>query len=272
MPEYLTPGVYVEETSFRAKSIEGVPTSTFGMAGLTAYGPVPYALAQPRVIMVPKPTLVTSYTEFERAFVGLDEVGGLPDRINYLGYAARAFFDNGGQRLYVPRVFPFTMTQGKTTTIDLTRNFARLPLGAGGAAPVWRARWPGLAGNQIQVQVAFRRSKNVLVGGAVKALKGLYPGAAVETTANPNQPPKDTDRPNSANVKIVMRNNDTGELGYVGPNNTFQAVDQTQGAFHITLDVTVRTGERVDVYNGLELNADHPRALVKVMQPEDPID
>ena len=35
MPEYLTPGVYVEETSFRSRSIEGVATSTFGMAGLT---------------------------------------------------------------------------------------------------------------------------------------------------------------------------------------------------------------------------------------------
>ncbi len=42
MPEYLTPGVYVEETSFRSRSIEGVATSTFGMAGLTRYGPVPY--------------------------------------------------------------------------------------------------------------------------------------------------------------------------------------------------------------------------------------
>lgn len=28
MPEYLAPGVYVEETSYRSKSIEGVPTST----------------------------------------------------------------------------------------------------------------------------------------------------------------------------------------------------------------------------------------------------
>src|SRR5919206_2423888 len=103
MPEYLTPGVYVEETSFRSRSIEGVPTSTFGMAGLTAYGPVPYVLAEPPVVMVPSPTLVTSFTEFERAFGGLDPVGELDDRTNYLGYAARAFFDNGGQRLYVSR-------------------------------------------------------------------------------------------------------------------------------------------------------------------------
>ena len=27
MPEYLAPGVFVEEVSFRSKSIEGVPTS-----------------------------------------------------------------------------------------------------------------------------------------------------------------------------------------------------------------------------------------------------
>ena len=64
MPEYLTPGVYLEETSFRSRSIEGVPTSTFGMAGLTCYGPVAYQLATPPVTMIPKPLLVTSYTEF----------------------------------------------------------------------------------------------------------------------------------------------------------------------------------------------------------------
>jgi hypothetical protein len=32
MPEYLTPGVCLEETSFRSRSIEGVPTSTFRIA------------------------------------------------------------------------------------------------------------------------------------------------------------------------------------------------------------------------------------------------
>jgi phage tail sheath protein FI len=40
MPEYLAPGVFVEEVSFRSRSIEGVPTSTTGMAGLTRTGPV----------------------------------------------------------------------------------------------------------------------------------------------------------------------------------------------------------------------------------------
>ena len=40
MPEYLAPGVYVEETSFRAKSIEGVGTSTTAFVGPTRKGPV----------------------------------------------------------------------------------------------------------------------------------------------------------------------------------------------------------------------------------------
>jgi uncharacterized protein len=40
MAEYLAPGVYVEETSFRSKSIEGVGTSTTAFAGPTRKGPV----------------------------------------------------------------------------------------------------------------------------------------------------------------------------------------------------------------------------------------
>jgi hypothetical protein len=34
VPEYLAPGVFVEETSYRSKAIEGVSTSTRGFASL----------------------------------------------------------------------------------------------------------------------------------------------------------------------------------------------------------------------------------------------
>src|SRR6476659_4365384 len=98
MPEYLTPGVYLEETSFRSRSIEGVATSTFGMTGMTRYGPVPYQITLPGsgpLAMTPDPTLITSFTEFERAFGGLGGVGTSEDRTNYMAYAARAFFGNG---------------------------------------------------------------------------------------------------------------------------------------------------------------------------------
>ena len=40
MPEYLAPGVYVEEVSFRAKSIEGVSTTTTGFVGPDPLRPI----------------------------------------------------------------------------------------------------------------------------------------------------------------------------------------------------------------------------------------
>ena len=39
MPEYLAPGVYIEEISARSKPIEEIGTSTTGMLGLTERAP-----------------------------------------------------------------------------------------------------------------------------------------------------------------------------------------------------------------------------------------
>ena len=57
MPEYLAPGVYVEEVSFRAKSIEGVSTTTTGFVGPTRYGPLDL-----------EPDVITSLVEYERTY------------------------------------------------------------------------------------------------------------------------------------------------------------------------------------------------------------
>lgn len=273
MPEYLTPGVYVEETSFRSRSIEGVATSTFGMAGLTRYGPVPHSLTLPgnrRTVMVPSPTLVTSFTEFERAFGGLEPVGVLTDTQNYLAYAARAFFANGGRRLYVSRVFPFRPDPADATRIALAENFAALPVGN---PPVgtFRARWPGVAGREFAVAVSFQRSKNIFSGGL---LKGVTPGAAVEIYTNATVP-KDADPPATANLRIVDRL-DATTLGLRAANGTtVEAVPaNVVSAFHLTLTVNVRWGGRTDSYPGLELDArgTGPRALPRVLQAEDPAD
>ena len=55
MPEYLYPGVYVEEIDTGNKPIEGVSTSTVGFIGLAEKGPL-------------KPTFVTSFGEYTRIF------------------------------------------------------------------------------------------------------------------------------------------------------------------------------------------------------------
>lgn len=274
MAEYLTPGVYVEETSFRARSIEGVPTNTVGITGLTQYGPVPYIANS--AIMVPGAQLVTSYTEYERAYGSLT-IGDTPCQV---ALAARAFFANGGRRLYVQRVFALTETAGPNPSIDVPANFAGLPIPAGSPILEWRARWPGSIGSHIKVIVAFRRSKNVLIGGR---LTGVLPGAAVEVAAigANGKPPelKDTDLPKPPNVRLVVRRDD-GTLGYDDGAGGFTAVDDTQAAFHVTLDVQVALGtDRVDAYSGMELGfaegrpgPQHPRAIAKVMQAVDPAD
>jgi len=286
MPEYLTPGVYLEETSFRSRSIEGVPTSTFGMAGLTRYGPLAYQLTDPKATMVDKPVLVTTFTEFERAFGGLEDVGG---DVNYLAYAARAFFDNGGHRLYVSRVFPFaTKDDGAGhQVIDVDANFAKLELGAsggagaaggaGGAAAVpamatWRARWPGEAGKTISVQVGFRRSKNRLIG---TELRGVAPGAAVEIFDDATKIPSDTVPPTmpvAANIRIVAQGPGTTLL-LRKDDGTTEALPAGKALCHITLDVTVAMDTiRADPYTGLELDDMHPRAVSKVLRAEQPTD
>jgi uncharacterized protein len=98
MPEYLAPGVFVEEVSFRSKSIEGVSTSTSAFVGSTLKGPL--GVASP---------LITSFAEFERIYGSLGNLSctaatdAAPDVPNYMAHAVRAFFENGGQRLYVVR-------------------------------------------------------------------------------------------------------------------------------------------------------------------------
>ena len=101
MPEYLAPGVYVEETSFRAKSIEGVGTSTTAFVGPTRKGPFRADDDTPET-----PELLTSYGDFERIYGGFADLGlgaGVP-ATNYLAHAVLAFFNEGGSRLYVSRV------------------------------------------------------------------------------------------------------------------------------------------------------------------------
>lgn len=116
MPEYLSPGVYVEEIDAGAKPIEGVSTSTCGAIGITARGPT-----------TGKPVLVTSFLDFERRFGGFlpepdpalrnqwandDAEGGMWWQFPL---SVKGFFDNGGQRLYVKRVFSGTAQTAQLT-------------------------------------------------------------------------------------------------------------------------------------------------------------
>jgi phage tail sheath protein FI len=97
MPEYLSPGVYVEEVDTGNQPIEGVSTSTAGMLGVTERGPVN--------VHIP----ITSFPEFTQWFGGYLNETDYPDAsvqqpYRFLPHAVEGFFTNGGQLIYVVRV------------------------------------------------------------------------------------------------------------------------------------------------------------------------
>jgi len=146
MPEYLAPGVYVEETSFRSKSIEGVSTTTTGFVGPARYGPLDL-----------EPEIITSLGEFERTYGDRQQLdfSNAPDMHNYLWHAVRAFFEEGGKRVYIARVFlPNSGT-------DDGRARAEVPDGGGDGAITISARFPGAAGN-MRVRFDLIVGQNIL--------------------------------------------------------------------------------------------------------------
>jgi uncharacterized protein len=106
MPEYLAPGVYVEEVDTGSKPIEGVSTTTSGIVGVTAWGPEKI------------PTLVTGWADFLLQFGGYLDQKFYKDACSYLPHAVEGFFTNGGKRLYVVRVLPLAATSAATYLVD----------------------------------------------------------------------------------------------------------------------------------------------------------
>lgn len=87
--QLLSSKIVVQEAPPSVRGINGVPTGVTAFPGIAAKGPVGVS------------TLLTSFNEFVRTFGG-DTPNG------YAASVARAFFDNGGQRLYFTRVVHYS--------------------------------------------------------------------------------------------------------------------------------------------------------------------
>ncbi|NCT84798.1 MAG: phage tail sheath family protein [Comamonadaceae bacterium] len=172
MPAYLAPGVFIEEVSSGVKAIEGVPTSVAGFVGPCGYGPV---------AGVQSP--LTSLADFERRHgdagpLAFGADGGLTAP-NFLWHAARSFFDNGGRRLHVSRVFQRLAGDGPA---DLeTRAPGDPPYADGHARGVLgglrvAARHPGARGNLCLRMV-------LKLGGPLPSWDALADGDVVWTGA-----------------------------------------------------------------------------------------
>jgi len=101
MPEYLSPGVFIEEIPARLKAIEGVSTSTAGFVGESLRGIVPGWTPQRGAVVFgtknglqfvrdDAPVLVTSFGEYRRWF------GAPPDDPTVDGYYTSSNFTVSG--------------------------------------------------------------------------------------------------------------------------------------------------------------------------------
>jgi phage tail sheath protein FI len=124
MPEYLAPGVYVEEVPSGIKPIEGVSTSTAGFLGVTERGPE-------------SPQFITSWLDYQRWYGGY-----VPDK-SYLAYAVQGFFDNGGQRCFVGRVINDEAIAAQGDIVTTGTEILK-------AAAIGRGAW----GNDVTIEVS----------------------------------------------------------------------------------------------------------------------
>lgn len=133
MPNYLSPGVYVEEVASGSRPIEGVGTSVAAFVGLAPTGPLN------------EPTLVTNWSQYVAAFGEFTEG-------YYLAHSVYGFFNNGGTAAYVvcvggaadgpqsagaPETAPRALTAGEPVALG-TFKVAAIAAGsaAGGALTV----------------------------------------------------------------------------------------------------------------------------------------
>ena len=103
MPEYLSPGVYVEEVDRGPKPIEGVGTAMAAFVGFTEKAEIVRDNGDGPFVenLLNKPQLVTNWTQF------VDKFGGFVPGLK-LPHAVYGYFSNGGTRCYVcsVRTFP----------------------------------------------------------------------------------------------------------------------------------------------------------------------
>jgi phage tail sheath protein FI len=290
MPEYLAPGVYVEETSFRSKSIEGVSTTTTGFVGPARYGPIDL-----------EPDIITSLADFENTFGDRKQLvyDGPPGIPNYLWHAVRSFFEEGGKRLYVARVFrqlvasgeplPYERPSGKITDDkstnsdkDSSDNFfdghARIMLTKSGSSSrddsvLIRARFPGAYGN-MRVRISVQLGKSVLAGTqdgqlTVNSLRD-YDTVWIEDLTSPITSPPTAGsiyvaRFNEAEQTwIFSQTNDPGPSDFrlnsntapnrLGPRDTVRPVT-------LTITAISPDGTSTNVWSGVPLNPNHKSAF-----------
>jgi phage tail sheath protein FI len=186
MPEYLSPGVFIEEIPGRLKALEGVGTSTAAFVGPALRGtvpgfPLPFTTSGGFVLNPdPAPVFVTSFAEFTRQFGFAlplpNDVPSDPD-YGYLAYAVRSFFGNGGRRCYISRIVDQRPDPSEPTLRFAKRGTHRVAQGR-----VYRLQRSLRKDDQV---VALVSSRGLDSGAAIQFRRRSDNGIAAESPATP---------------------------------------------------------------------------------------
>lgn len=164
MPEYLAPGVFVEEIDKGPKPIEAVGTSTACFVGFSEKAVSVSKIDGDLVTesLINKPQFVTNWSQYVEKFGGL--VQGA-----YMPYAVYGFFQNGGGRCYVLSLKTIPAAAATLMSSD------------GTASLMVRARDAGLDGTRLRVSVSGTTAPQ-LPAGDKKAKKTDAADAGPATT------------------------------------------------------------------------------------------
>lgn len=140
MAEYLSPGVYIEETSAGARPIEGIGTTTAAFIGFAPSGPAN------------TPVFIANWTQYLQVFATREADGTYSPHMpgTYLSHSVYGYFNNGGTRCYVTRLVPPSDENKKT--VDMPKTL-QLPTRASKAIPSLTVGVKGTPSSDVQVEV-----------------------------------------------------------------------------------------------------------------------
>lgn len=155
MPEYLSPGVYVEEVDRGPKPIEGVGTAMAVFIGFSEKAQLVEASNGETITrdLLSKPQLVTNWSQYVERYGSFVEGA-------YMPHSVYGYFQNGGSRCYVVSVKTIPKAQ------------AALLNGEGKPALVARAKSAGFDGLRLRVKVEVPPAAAADSGAAAAGKKG----------------------------------------------------------------------------------------------------
>ena len=233
-----TPGVYHERDDASTPAISLLRTDIAAFIGIARRGPLHHPLA------------VQSWRQFQAHFGDFTGAG-------YLAYAARAFFENGGQRCWIVRVASEVAAPATVT------------LQSEGFNEVWAisASSPGAWGNDLEVAVReTHRAQTLTVPQAsapefstVISINGFGRGTQVRLSQGATRIYKVVSDVDLVNNRLLWINQAKAGLPYDSVLSGFDA-RRSIAVESIEYTLSVRElGRLIAVYEGLSLVPEHRR-------------